>query len=103
MQTAVAIRDTFSESVLEFAAAHQLLPFLEVAVRLAEAHFRPTRKPVAEVETDPETDERRVVIDVTVEGDVSEVLKSNDSYTRQWVASAPADVRPKILVLFNMA
>ena len=103
LHTTVASRDALPESVLEFAAAHQVLPHLETALRLAAAHFRPRTKPVAEVETDPETDERRIVIDVTVDGDIGDVLRRNDSYTREWIANAPADVRSRIRLLYNIA
>jgi hypothetical protein len=44
------------------------------------------------LETDPETDEQSVAIDIAAPMEVNEAVERMREYTRQWVQSAPADV-----------
>jgi hypothetical protein len=39
-----------------------------------------------EIDIDPDTDERRVVLDVTVDAPIEDLLLQYDQYTRAWVA-----------------
>ena len=102
IQSAAPIERLIPDEVLEFCAQHHLLPQLETAVRLAELHFAPCRDLTLGMETDPETSERTVVIDVTLSMDVAEVIKRKQAYTREWVAVATPNAREQIRLLYNI-
>jgi hypothetical protein len=103
MPTAVSHRYALPADVRQFAQAAGLERFLDVATRLAETHFKPGRLLCAEVQTDPETDERSVVIDVSASGTAEEVLRQNEAFTREWIAAVPAGARSSIRVLYRIA
>lgn len=87
--------------VAEFATRRELLGHLHTAARLAESAFAPVRALDFVLEGDPESDEEWIAIDVPVAEDVDDVLLRNAAFTRQWVASVPADVRSVIRVLYQ--
>ena len=89
--------------VLEFASRQQLVPHLERALRLAESTFAAIRQFGIVVEEDPDSDERYIVIDVTVDLDADEVLRRDEAYARAWVASTPPDVRSRVRLLYHFA
>lgn len=100
--SAVIPHRALPEQVLAFAIRHRLQRHLEEALRLAESVFRPVRELNAELEVDPETNEERIVIDVVVELDVDDVLRRNERYNREWIASAPPEAREKVRLLYNI-
>jgi hypothetical protein len=73
-----------------------------LSLRLARESFDPVRRLHAELETDPDTDEERIIVEVGVEMPVDEVLERNALYTSQWVARAPLEVRQRIRRLYNI-
>jgi hypothetical protein len=87
--------------VQELCAARGLGTYLPIAVRLARQAFGPVHEMRAGVDVDPDTDERRVVLDVTVDAPLDELLRRYASYTREWVAAAPAEVREWVRLSFH--
>ena len=53
-------------------------------------------------EQDPETDEEWILIDITVDGDIEEVLDSYDNYVKKWVSSVPSALRENIRLSYNI-
>src|SRR5687768_6847719 len=52
---------------LDLQSRHGLAPYLPLAARFARAAFAPLRDLQFEVDVDPDTDERRLVLNVTVD------------------------------------
>lgn len=53
-------------------------------------------------EQDPETDEEWLLIDITVDGEIEEVLDSYDNYVKKWISSVPSSVRKNISLSYNI-
>jgi len=54
------------------------------------------------VETDPETDEEAVVIDVAADLTPDEAVARKREYNRRWVAAVPPDVIGKIRLVLDL-
>lgn len=87
------------DDVVAYCAAHQLTPYLEIALRLAEETFAPIERLEVGVEPDPEVDEEYVVIDLWARLSVDEGISRKERYTHRWVASVPPSVIGKIRLL----
>ena len=96
-------RDALPAPVLAFATKEQLLPHLEHAASLADSLLRPSRQLIFELETDPESDEQRLIVDAPLDCGVDEALVRNGAFTRAWVSATPPGVRDKIRVLYHLA
>jgi len=53
-------------------------------------------------EQDPETDEEWLLIDITVDGEIEEILDGYDGYVKKWVSSVPSSVRENIRLSYNI-
>jgi hypothetical protein len=53
-------------------------------------------------EQDPETDEEWILIDITVDGEIDEILDSYDNYVTKWVSTAPLDIRENIRLSYSI-
>jgi hypothetical protein len=82
-----------SPAVLEFARRHNILQYVEEALRQVENSFLPEVTPVAVLDEDFETGEMRVVIEVALSMTADEAVDRYETYIRQWVALTPPDVR----------
>lgn len=80
---------------------HGLLPLVVQAIRLARRAFAPVRDLTAEMDIDGDTDERRVVIDVTADLPVDEMLERYRRYTSQWLDAAPAAAREWVRLSYH--
>ena len=49
----------------------------------------------------PDTDDQRIVVDVTVDCDIPAALSMKKMYTLNWVKVAPPQVRERIRLLYN--
>jgi hypothetical protein len=81
-----------SPEVMTFCKKRDLLNHLRVALRLATHLFDVSHEPRVAVETDPETDEQSVVIDIAAPMEVDEAVERMREYARQLLLSAPPDV-----------
>lgn len=91
------------DRVTGYCADHRITRELHAAVELAFDVYGQIKQITARLQADPETDERRVVIDVAVTGDVDQVLQRKKEYTRRWVQLASPDARDRIRVLYHFA
>jgi hypothetical protein len=81
-----------SPEVSAFCEKRNLLNYLRASLQLATRLFDTTDGPRVSLETDPETNEESVVIDITARMEVDEAVEAMREYTRLWVRSAPPDV-----------
>src|SRR4051812_40296423 len=91
-----------SADVVRFGEDHGLMPYLELAIRLAKSTFDHVTNVRVEVDTDPETDEEALVVIISVTAGVDDVVRFKKSYTRQWVDAVPANSREKIRLLYDI-
>jgi hypothetical protein len=89
-------------TVLAYCQRHGLTDHLMLALRLAEETFDPVRAVGVVVETDPETDEEAVIIDVSCALGSDEAVAQKREYTRRWVESAPPEVIGRIRLIFAL-
>ena len=87
--------------VARVCADHDLLPALRTSVRLLHEAFRSVHDLSAEVDVDPDTDERRIVIDAVVDGPIEELLSRYFDYTRDWVRLVPPELREWIRLAYH--
>lgn len=90
------------EDVSRFCEQHHLLRTLEEAVRLARECFNSIGEFRIVLEPDLETDDHYVVIDLGLEGALDMAMEQYQSYTERWVASAPAEDRHLIRLVFDL-
>jgi hypothetical protein len=90
-----------ASDIVEVCSSHGLWPSMRTAVDAVHRAFHPVVDVRAEVDVDPDTDERRVVLDVTVDAPVDELLRQYEKYTRSWVAAASAEKRDWIRLSFH--
>ena len=90
------------DEVVGFLARHRLFRHFRRALRLAEVTFNPVHPLQVEVEVDPETGAGRVVVDMAVDLPVNEVLKRDDAFVRRWIATAAAEARGRVRVLYHV-
>ena len=90
------------KEVQNFCAEHGIGQLLRDALRLVRRSFRPMRKLEVRLQPDPDADETRVVIDVTVETEIPKALAMQRAYTDRWVKLAPLQVRDQIRLLYNL-
>lgn len=80
-------QDDLSEEVRTFCVQHQLFQCLSKATSLVKACFVSIQSIVPLLEEDQDTGENWIVLEVTVQGDVDDVLEQYDKYTESWVTS----------------
>jgi len=76
---------------------------LESAVRIARESFAPVRELTVELDLDPETGEQTVLVQVASTLPVEEGLERKRQYTQRLMAAAPANVRERIRLLFDIS
>jgi hypothetical protein len=101
METAT-INVAVSEPVQAFCTKYHLSVPLESALRLVEATFSPVRQARVDVETDPETDDQTLVIEVAVAMGVEEAIARKREYTRRWLEQSSAAVREKVRLVYDL-
>jgi hypothetical protein len=87
---------------LSFCSQRDILQYLLDAIRLVKSCFPTLQELQIEPEKDPETDDEWLVLDVTVKGDVNEILDQYDNYTDQWVSSVPWPERNMIRLSYHL-
>jgi hypothetical protein len=83
----------WTHEVREICSAHDLGPTLAVILEIMWTVFHPIQQLWTEVDVDPDTDERRIVFEVTVDASADEALRCYGEFIRAMIASVPADKR----------
>ena len=90
-----------SAEVLEYAVECRIFDFLRQGIHLARETFESVRNLDTRIQHDPDVDEKRIIIDATVEGEVADILAAQRRYTEEWMRIAPLEVREKIRFLYH--
>lgn len=88
--------------IIEFCSRERITSYLPTAINSIERNFPSISELKIEVEQDPETDEEWLVLNVTIRGEVDEVLSQYDKYIDYWVSTVPWPERQKIRLLYNI-
>jgi hypothetical protein len=91
-----------SEEATAFCEVHSLKGHLLKAVELAKKYFSSLAAITADVEQDPESDEKWITLIVTVSGTADSILASYNDYSSEWVSSVPSPDRYAIRISFNI-
>lgn len=90
-------------SVTRFTGLHGIAAWVLAAADLTIRIFPGVQSLAARLQSDPDTDEERVVIDVTVDSDMAGALAAKKAYTREWVQLCPPEARDRIRLLYHLA
>lgn len=96
------VPDTFPKEVIQFCEELGILRYLGKALDLIKTCFSPIEGPAPRLAQDPETEDRWLVLDITVEGEVEDVLKKYDNFINLKVKSIPWPERDKIRLAYNI-
>ena len=87
---------------LAYCLQHGLQQYLFTAIALIGQWFPSIHACRLRLEQEPETGEEWLVIEVTLQEDVDEVLSSCDAYTDRWVVQVSWPERDKIQLVYNV-
>jgi hypothetical protein len=76
---------------------------LRAAILLAFQVYKSVQKVIARIQADPDTEEERVIVDIAVVGELTDVLQQKKDYTKRWLQITSPDVRERIRVLYHVA
>ncbi len=88
--------------VSEFCSQKGISEYLKTALNIINESFPPVRILHLLKEQDPETEEQWLLIDITVDGSINDILEGYDHYVDQWVASAPESIRESIRLSYSV-
>jgi len=88
--------------VLSFCKQEGILNCLWGMIEIVKKSFERIDNIEVEMEEDPETGERWVLVSIIVEGIVEEILKEYDHYTEEFISKVPWPERDKIRLSFNI-
>jgi hypothetical protein len=88
--------------IIQFCSRERITSYLPSAINSIERNFQTISELKIEVDHDPETDEKWLGLNVTIRGEVDEVLNNYDKYINYWVSAVPWPERQKIRLLYNI-
>lgn len=91
-----------NQNIADFSIKKGLRQYLQTAFDIIYQSFPLIRELRLLQEQDPETDEEWLLIDITVDGEIEEILDSYDNYVKKWVSSAPSSIRENIRLSYNI-
>jgi len=91
-----------NQNIADLSIQKSLRKYLQKALHIIYQSFPLIRVVRLIQEQDPETDEEWTLIDITVDGEIEEVLDSYDDYVKKWVSSAPLAVRENIRLSYSI-
>lgn len=91
-----------SEEVKRFCEEHGLMQYLISAIDIVRKCFPTIQELFLEKEEDPESGEEWIVIDITVGGEIEEVLENYNNYITMFVSGIPWPAREKIILSYNI-
>lgn len=99
---AATVTGLTTESVQRFCAAHNLMVTLESALRLTESVFASVDPFRVDVETDPETEEQTIAIEIAVKKGIEDAAARKREYTRQSVEQSSPRARGEIRLVYDL-
>jgi len=91
-----------AQNMIDLSIQKGLRQYLQKAFDIIYQSFPLIRELRLLQEQDPETDEKWLLIDITVDGEIEEILDSYDDYVKKWVSSVPSSVRENIRLSYNI-
>ena len=91
-----------NQNIADLSIKKGLRQYLQTAFDIIYQSFPLIRKLRLLQEQDPETDEEWLLIDITVDGEIEEILDSYDDYVKKWVSLVPSSVRENIRLSYNI-
>jgi len=88
--------------VSEFCFQKGISEYLETTLKVIKESFPPVRGLHLLKEQDPEAEEQWLLIDITVDGSIDDILEGYDHYVDQWVKSVPESVRKNIRLSYSV-
>ena len=89
-------------AALAYCLRHGLRQYLLLAIDLIHQCFSSIEACHLRLEQDLDTGEEWLVLEVTLQEDVEEVLTSCDAYTDRWIAQVPWPERDQIRLVYNV-
>jgi hypothetical protein len=86
--------------VLPFCTKEGISHYVLIAIDLIERNFPEVDKVEMQVEEDPETGEKWLLIEIVAHGRLEEVVENYNRYTECWISSVPWPERHKIRLSF---
>ncbi|MBU0699667.1 MAG: hypothetical protein KKE59_09640, partial [Proteobacteria bacterium] len=96
------LKAKFNQDIADLSIQKDLSQFLHRAFDIIYQSFPFVRDVRLLQEQDSETDEEWILIDITVDGEIEEILDSYDDYVKKWVSTAPSSVRENISLSYNI-
>ena len=90
------------QEVVDFCNREHILEHLMLAGELISECFADVRGMRPSLEVDPETGEEAAVINLTIAGNVDDLVKRSQQFSAAFVAKAPWPARNKIHVCYNV-
>jgi hypothetical protein len=87
---------------LAYCLRHGLRQYLLLAIDLIHQCFSSIEACHLRLEQDLDTGEEWLVLEVTLQEDVEEVLTSCDAYTDRWIAQVPWPERDQLRLVYNV-
>jgi len=91
------------EDVLRFCKSEKIVDYLETVENLIRKHFPEVSEVQYAIESDPEVDERYLVLSAKVSGDVDDVVERYEKYVAELVEKVPFPERDKIIFSYDIA
>jgi len=91
-----------NQNIADISIKKGLRQYLQTAFNIIYQRFPSIRDLRLLQEQDPETDEEWLLIDITVDGEIEEILDGYDGYVKKWVSSVPSSVRENIRLSYNI-
>ena len=91
------------QEVLRYCESWGLMADLHTGFRIAEEAYSPASNWKIAIEPDPEIDDEYVVIDVTIVGELEEILRKQNAFSRRWSCEASVEGMWRIRVQWNIA
>ena len=88
--------------VSEFCSQKGISEYLDTTLKIIKESFPPVRGLHLLKEQDPEVEEQWLLIDITVDGSIDNILEGYDHYVDQWVKSVPESVRKNIRLSYSV-
>jgi len=96
------LKDLINQDIVYLSIQKSLIKYLQTAFEIIYQSFSFVRDVRLLQEQDPETDEKWILIDITVDGEIEEILDSYDDYVKKWVSSAPSSIRENIRLSYSI-
>ena len=96
------VQDDVTNEARNFCSRQGVTQYLPIAIELIESCFPSMQECRMAPEQDPDTGEEWLSIDITVSGDVGDVLECDEKFIEQYVSSVPWPERDKIRLSYDI-